>query len=76
MAAYRKELQELIKNAEKQGWIVSANKNNHYKWTSPGGAFFFSASTPSDWRALKYIVQYLRKYGFEEQGSKKSKGSK
>ena len=76
MAAYRKELQQLIKHAEKQGWIVSANNNNHYKWTSPSGAFFFSASTPSDWRALKYIVQYLRKYGFEDQSNKKSKGKK
>lgn len=75
MAAYRKELQELIKQAQKQGWIISANNNNHYKWISPSGAFFFSASTPSDWRALKYIVQYLRKYGFEDQ-SKKSKDKK
>lgn len=75
MAAYRKELQELIKTAEKQGWVISANKNNHYKWTSPNGNFFFSASTPSDWRALKYILQYLRKYGYTEQGSK-SKGKK
>ena len=75
MAAYRKEIQQLIKNAEKQGWIITANNNNHYKWTSPSGAFFFSASTPSDWRALKYIVQYLRKYGFEEQSAQK-KGRK
>jgi hypothetical protein len=75
MAAYRKELQELIKTAEKQGWVISANKNNHYKWTSPSGNFFFSASTPSDWRALKYILQYLRKYGYTEQNNK-SKGKK
>jgi hypothetical protein len=75
MATHAKELKELIKQAQKQGWIITPNNKNHYKWTSPSGAFFFSAGTPSDWRALKYIVQYLRKYGFEDQ-SRKPKGGK
>jgi hypothetical protein len=61
-----KEVQRLVKEAECQGWIVSLTKKNHYKWLSPIGKFFFSASTPSDHRAIKNLKQDLMRYGFVE----------
>lgn len=59
-----KELSMLIKEAECQGWIVTSTSKGHYKWVSPLGGFFFSASTPSDHRALKNIERDLARYGF------------
>lgn len=60
------DLNDLIKQAQKQGWSIDRTKNNHYKWLSPLGRFFFSSGTPSDHRALKNIQRDLRKYGFIE----------
>lgn len=59
-----KELQVLIKQARNQGWVVEQTKGTHYRWTSPSGVFFFSASTPSDTRALKNIQRDLKVNGF------------
>jgi hypothetical protein len=59
-----KELNHLIKEAECQGWSILKTAKGHYKWLSPIGNFFFSASTPSDHRALKNIKQDLARRGF------------
>jgi hypothetical protein len=61
-----KDIKSLIKQAECQGWEVRLTKNNHYKWLSPIGRFFFSASTPSDYRAVDNIKKDLTRYGFIE----------
>jgi predicted RNA binding protein YcfA (HicA-like mRNA interferase family) len=58
--ALRTELKNIIRLAEKQGWVVSLTKGGHLRWTRNDGAFFFSASTPSDGRALKNIMKELR----------------
>jgi predicted RNA binding protein YcfA (HicA-like mRNA interferase family) len=58
-----KELAVLIKQAEKQGWQVEYTKGGHYKWITPRGNFFFSASTPSDPRAIDNIKRDLRVNG-------------
>ena len=63
--ANRKELQQVIKVATKHGWIITLNKNNHYKWVAPSGAFFYSSSTPSDARALERLKRDLRRLGFD-----------
>lgn len=60
-----KDVIALIKKATKQGWHIEATKSGHIRWTSPDGRFFHSASSPSDFRAIKYIRQYLRKYGMK-----------
>jgi hypothetical protein len=62
----RKEVQQLIKQAECQGWVVESTKGGHYKWLSPFGGFFFSASTPSDPRAINNIKKDLTRYGYIE----------
>jgi hypothetical protein len=59
-----KDLQQLITKAVRQGWEVEVTKSNHLKWISPSGERFTSAKTPSDHRAIKYVKQYLRRYGF------------
>lgn len=61
-----KDIQYLIKEAECQGWVITPTKKGHYKWLSPLGRFFFSASTPSDHRAIKNIKRDLMRYGFIE----------
>lgn len=68
-----KELQVLVKQARSQGWEVERTKGDHYKWISPGGVFFFSASTPSDTRALRNIKRDLRVNGFISIERKKGK---
>lgn len=60
-----KDVNALIKKAQKQGWKIELTKSSHLRWTSPDGRFFHSASSPSDFRAIKYIRQYLRKYGMK-----------
>ena len=71
--ARNKDLRELIKQAEKQGFNVKLTSGGHYRWTAPNGVFFFSASSPSDARALKNITQYLRINGFVELKKKKGR---
>lgn len=68
-----KELQALVKDAQRQGWVVLPTNANHLKWVSPMGSFFFSASTPSDYRALKNIKRDLIRCGFIEITKKKGK---
>jgi hypothetical protein len=68
-----KEVQVLIKEARNQGWAVERTRGDHYKWLSPRGTFFFSASTPSDRRALLNLKRDLRVNGFITLERKKGK---
>jgi aspartyl aminopeptidase len=61
-----KDVNNLIKEAEDQGWVITMTKNNHLRWTSPLGGFFFSSSTPSDFRVVHKIKKDLRMHGFIE----------
>lgn len=61
-----KDLRVLMEAAQSQGWNISKTNGGHFKWVSPLGRFFFSAQTPSDYRALKNIKRDLRLHGFIE----------
>jgi hypothetical protein len=61
-----KDIQSLIKDATKQGWVITPTNKGHYKWSSPLGRFFFSSSSPSDHRALQNLKRDLLRYGFIE----------
>lgn len=63
--ASSKELSVLKKKATKAGWRVEpTRKSGRLKWTSPkGGMPYFSASTPSDRKAVHNISADLRKMG-------------
>lgn len=69
-----KDIGNLIKQAERQGWEVTYTNGGHYKWVSPVGAFFYSASTPSDPRSIQHLKRDLRVNGFlqiEKKGRRK-----
>jgi hypothetical protein len=59
----RKEFKQIVKIAESKGWVVQLTGGGHLKWTSPTGQIVFSASTPSDGRAVKNLVSELRRHG-------------
>lgn len=60
----KKDFQQLIKQAERQGWVVTKTKGNHLRWVSPSGRIVFSAFTPSDKRGLLNTIKELRVGGF------------
>jgi hypothetical protein len=59
----KKEFKQVIKIAESKGWVVCLTKGGHLKWTSASGQVVFSASTPSDGRAVKNLISELRRHG-------------
>lgn len=68
MASTKKQLKELIKAAEQQGWRVKQGKA-HYLLFAPDGINKVTvASTPSDHRALDNAISRLRRYGLKWKG--------
>lgn len=60
-----KEIRELAKIVEKQGWTVIKTKGDHIKWVSPSGQFIISASTPSDRkRFFQHIAKDMARIGY------------
>jgi hypothetical protein len=60
-----KEIKQLVRKLEQQGWRVELGGGGHYKAfppdvTKPMVTF---ASTPSDHRALRNIISMLRRSG-------------
>lgn len=55
----KKEIKQLRVEAEKEGWVITLTRGNHYRWAK-GKTVFFTASTPSDYRAIKNIRQHLK----------------
>lgn len=63
--AWKKELKELLGEAEKQGWRVELRKGGHYKLYAPDGKHIVTVgSTPSGRRGLANTVAMMRRYGF------------
>lgn len=68
MASAKKELKEIIKAAEGQGWRVKERKG-HYLFLAPDGINKVTvAGTPSDHRALNNSIARLRRYGLSWKG--------
>jgi hypothetical protein len=66
----RKEVEQLIKKAQAQGWTILPTRGGHYKWINPIGAFFFSPKTPSDHRSIDNLKSDMKSYGFVELSKK------
>jgi hypothetical protein len=66
----QKELKELKRLAELQGWTILRTNGDHLKWISPENAIVFSALTPSDNRAIKNHKSVLKRHGFVVQDSR------
>jgi predicted RNA binding protein YcfA (HicA-like mRNA interferase family) len=60
----KKDFQQLVKQAESQGWVVTKTNGSHLRWLSPTGRIVFSTSTPSDKRGLLNTIKELRVGGF------------
>lgn len=58
-----KDLLEIVKTAEQQGWRVERTKLRHFKWISPTGAVVFTGSTMPDSRAVLNVKRDLRAKG-------------
>lgn len=59
----KRDIRPLAITAFEQGWTVVKTNGGHLKWTSPTGMAIFSASTPSDARAVRNIRSLLRRNG-------------
>lgn len=67
MSKESKELREIVKNAQTQGWRVERARNGHWKFYSPNGRdLIVEADTPSDWRGRKNFLSRMRRAGFKE----------
>jgi hypothetical protein len=65
MASARKELKEVLREAEKQGWKVAYSGKGHPMLYAPDGKnIVTTGGTPSDHRALANLVARLRRHGF------------
>lgn len=63
MRITNREYRHLATVAQDQGWTVTLTHGNHLKWVSPTGSVYFSASSPSDFRALKNLRSDLARRG-------------
>ena len=59
--ALHKDWKKLAKVATDAGWNVTPTRGGHIKWQAPTGAVVFSASTPSDKRAMANHIGFLRR---------------
>jgi predicted RNA binding protein YcfA (HicA-like mRNA interferase family) len=67
--AAKKELKEIVKAAEKQGWRVETTKKGHLKFLAPDGINgLTTGGTPSEHRAIANLLASLRRYGFKWKG--------
>jgi hypothetical protein len=65
VASAKKELKEIVKAAEGQGWKVKTNKKGHSMFYAPDGINIVTAGgTPSDHRAVANLLSDLRRNGF------------
>lgn len=77
MSNDKKEIQELKKQAEAQGWVVTLTKAGHYKWLAPGNnGMVICSSTPSDYHTINLLRRDLRVRGFIEVKKQKGKRNK
>ena len=65
----KKELKEIQKAAEEQGWRVKELRSGHKMLMAPDGVNKVTASgTPSAGNAIAHLLADLRRYGFEWKG--------
>jgi hypothetical protein len=64
----RKELKEIIREAERQGWRVEKSGHGWRFYAPDKEHIVHAAATPSDRRAINNLVSDLRRYGFTWKG--------
>jgi hypothetical protein len=69
MTSAKKELKEIVREAERQDWRVETTKKGHLRFYAPDGeTLVTSGGTPSDHRALANLIARLRRHGFVWKG--------
>ena len=65
----RKELKEIAREAERQGWRVGRTKKGHSQFFALDGVNIATAAgTSSDRRSIDNLVVRLRRHGFKWKG--------
>jgi predicted RNA binding protein YcfA (HicA-like mRNA interferase family) len=65
----KKELKEILAEAERQGWTVKLTRGGHYKLYAPDGkTIVTTGSTPSSPSSLLKLVSRMRHHGFRWKG--------
>lgn len=69
MSSAKKELKEIVKAAEDQGWRVQETKKGHLMFYAQDGVNkVLAAGTPGGGRGIDNLVARLRSYGFVWKG--------
>jgi predicted RNA binding protein YcfA (HicA-like mRNA interferase family) len=64
-----KDLKQILRTAEWQGWRVELQRGGHYKLYPPNGdRIVTTGSTPSAPSALRNLIAEMRRRGFEWKG--------
>jgi hypothetical protein len=58
-----RDFRTLAHEARQAGWHISPLRGGHMIWRAPSGAWVYSSSTPSDWRAPRKLRTDLRRHG-------------
>lgn len=65
----KKELKEIVKSAEKQGWRVKRTKKGHLMFLAPDGVNkLTTGGTPGEYKAIDNLLAHLRRHGFKWKG--------
>lgn len=62
-SAGKRDLQQLRKRLQAQGWIVSLTRNNHYRAVAPCGGTVYMPGTPSKGRSFANVRAKVRRLG-------------
>lgn len=75
MSNDKREIQELKRQAEAQGWVVLLTKSGHWKFLPPDRTkgMVICSSTPSDYHTLNLLRRDLKVRGFVEVQKRKGK---
>jgi hypothetical protein len=68
MANRQKEVREIVKAAERQGWKVVEKRQGFMLYSPDGEGLVNVHKTPQDHRAIKNTVSRMRRYGFKWKG--------
>ncbi len=65
----KKDMQDVLAAAEKQGWRVRATNSGHYQLFAPNGrGIVTAAGTPGSARSVQKTVSRMRQHGFVWKG--------
>jgi N-acetylmuramoyl-L-alanine amidase len=62
-SAGKRDMQQLRKRLEAQGWTVSLTRSNHYRATAPCGGTVFMPATPSKGRSYLNVRAKVKRLG-------------